>query len=108
MLSNWGQIAPCYCYRCPQGLKYPACNLDCADDLERFLQREDPSTIAGFIFEPLSGATLGAVAPPEGYVQRIWEICRRHGILLIADELMTGIGRTGRNFAVQHWAPPQT
>ncbi|MGA8104323.1 MAG: aspartate aminotransferase family protein [Candidatus Acidiferrales bacterium] len=103
MLSNWGQIVPCYCYRCPLGLKYPECNLDCADDLERFLQREDPSTVAGFIFEPLSGATLGAVAPPEGYVQRIWEICRRHGILLIADEVMTGIGRTGKNFAIQHW-----
>jgi adenosylmethionine-8-amino-7-oxononanoate aminotransferase len=43
------------------------------------------------------------VAPPEGYVQRIWETCRRHGILLIADEVMTGIGRTGKNFAVQHW-----
>jgi adenosylmethionine-8-amino-7-oxononanoate aminotransferase len=103
MLWNWGQIVPCYCYRCPLGLKYPECNLDCADDLERFLQREDPSTIAGFIFEPLSGATLGAVAPPGGYVQRIWETCRRHGILLIADEVMTGIGRTGQNFAVQHW-----
>jgi adenosylmethionine-8-amino-7-oxononanoate aminotransferase len=103
MLSNWGHIVPCHCYRCPLGLKYPACNLDCADDLERLLQREDPSTIAGFIFEPLSGATLGAAVPPEGYVQRIWEICRRHGILLIADEVMTGIGRTGRNFAVQHW-----
>jgi adenosylmethionine-8-amino-7-oxononanoate aminotransferase len=103
MLSDWGQISPCYCYRCPLGLKYPECNVDCADDLERFLQREDASTIAGFIFEPLSGATIGAVAPPEGYVQRIAEICRRHGILLIADEVMTGIGRTGKNFAVQHW-----
>jgi adenosylmethionine-8-amino-7-oxononanoate aminotransferase len=103
MLSDWGQISPCYCYRCPLGLKYPECNVDCADDLERFLQREDASIIAGFIFEPLSGTTLGAVASPEGYVQRIAEICRRHGILLIADEVMTGIGRTGKNFAVQHW-----
>jgi adenosylmethionine-8-amino-7-oxononanoate aminotransferase len=65
-------------------------------------QREDPSTVAGFIFEPLSGATLGALAPPEGYVQRTTEICRRHHILLIADEVMTGIGRSGKNFAVQH------
>src|SRR6202035_3799284 len=58
---------------------------------------------ASFIFEPVVGATLGAVAPPEGYVQRIAEICRQHGILLIADEVMTGMGRTGKPFAVEHW-----
>src|SRR6202041_3951838 len=49
------------------------------------------------------GATLGAVAPPDGYVQRVAEICQRHGILLIADEVMSGMGRTGRPFAVDHW-----
>ena len=103
MLSEWGHIVPCYCYRCPLGLSYPECNVDCADELDRFLAREDPKSIAAFIFEPVSGATLGAVPPPDGYVQRISEICRRHGILLIADEVMTGMGRTGRNFAVQHW-----
>ena len=58
---------------------------------------------AAFIFEPVSGATLGAVVPPPGYLQSIAEICRRHGVLLIADEVMTGMGRTGRNFAVDHW-----
>ena len=57
---------------------------------------------AAFIFEPVSGATLGAVVPPPGYLQSIAEICRRHGVLLIADEVMTGMGRTGRNFAVEH------
>src|SRR5207237_10335098 len=55
------------------------------------------------IFEPMSGATLGAVIPPPGYLQSIAEICRREGVLLIADEVMTGMGRTGRNFAVDHW-----
>src|SRR5580658_1343457 len=103
LLKEWGHIAPCFCYRCPFGLKYPECNVDCADDLERLLERDGSKDVAAFIFEPVVGATLGAVAPPEGYVQRIAEICRRHGILLIADEVMTGIGRTGRNFAVQHW-----
>ena len=51
----------------------------------------------------MSGATLGAVVPPPGYLQSIAEICQRNGVLLIADEVMTGMGRTGRNFAVDHW-----
>ena len=58
---------------------------------------------AAFIFEPVSGATLGAVVPPPGYLQKVAEVCRRHGVLLIADEVMTGMGRTGRNFAIEHW-----
>jgi len=58
---------------------------------------------AAFIFEPVVGATLGAAVPPDGYVARIAEICRKNGILLIADEIMTGMGRTGKPFAVQHW-----
>jgi adenosylmethionine-8-amino-7-oxononanoate aminotransferase len=103
MLSEWGHIPPCYCYRCPFGLKYPECNVDCADELDRVLARDGSQDVAAFIFEPVVGATLGAVPPPEGYVQRIAEICRRHGILLIADEIMTGMGRTGKVFAVEHW-----
>ena len=59
---------------------------------------------AAFIFEPVSGATLGAVVPPPGYLQKIAEVCLSHGVLLIADEVMTGVGRTGRNFAVEHYA----
>jgi adenosylmethionine-8-amino-7-oxononanoate aminotransferase len=58
---------------------------------------------AAFIFEPVSGATLGAAVPPEEYVQQVAEICKRHGVLLIADEVMTGMGRTGTNFAVEPW-----
>lgn len=103
LLSEWGHIAPCYCYRCPLGLEYPQCNVACADELEKYLAENDPETVAAFLFEPVSGATLGAVAPPDGYAQRIAEICRRHGILLIADEVMTGMGRTGKPFAVDHW-----
>ncbi|MGA8143553.1 MAG: aspartate aminotransferase family protein [Candidatus Acidiferrales bacterium] len=103
MLSEWGHIVPCFCYRCPLGLEYPSCNVDCADELERTLERGESDDVAAFIFEPVVGATLGAVAPPEGYVQRIAEICRRHKILLIADEVMSGMGRTGKPFAVEHW-----
>jgi adenosylmethionine-8-amino-7-oxononanoate aminotransferase len=103
MLPEWGHIHPCFCYRCPLGLQYPSCNVDCADELERLLEHEGSEDVAAFIFEPVVGATLGAVAPPEGYVQRIADICRRHGILLIADEVMSGMGRTGKPFAVEHW-----
>jgi adenosylmethionine-8-amino-7-oxononanoate aminotransferase len=102
LLPDWGHIAPCFCARCPLHLRFPSCNLACAGELEALLEREAES-IAAFIFEPVVGATLGAVAPPEGYAQRIAEICRRYGILLIADEIMTGMGRTGKNFAVEHW-----
>ena len=103
LLHEWGHIDPCYCYRCPLGLAYPACNVACADELETLLEQDDSKSVAAFIFEPVVGATLGAVAPPSGYLARIAEICRRRGILLIADEVMTGMGRTGRNFAVEHW-----
>jgi adenosylmethionine-8-amino-7-oxononanoate aminotransferase len=103
MLADWGHIDPCYCYRCPLGLTYPSCDVACADELEKLLSAEGGDEVAAFIVEPLSGATLGAVPPPDGYMQRIAEISKRHGILLIADEVMTGMGRTGRNFAVQHW-----
>lgn len=103
MLAEWGHIVPCFCYRCPLGLTYPECNVDCADDLDRLLDRDGSSDVAAFILEPVAGATLGAVPPPEGYLQRIAEICRERGILLIADEVMSGMGRTGRPFAVDHW-----
>jgi adenosylmethionine-8-amino-7-oxononanoate aminotransferase len=104
LLPEWGHIAPCFCYHCPFGKKFPDCALACADDLETFLSKNDAASVAAFIFEPVVGATLGAAAPPDGYVQRIAEICRKHGILLIADEVMTGMGRTGKPFAVQHWS----
>ena len=103
MLPEWGHIPPCYCYRCPYGLRYPECNVECADELNRMLERNGSEDVAAFIFEPVVGATLGAVAPPEGYVQRIAEICRQHRILFLADEVMTGMGRTGKPFAMEHW-----
>ncbi|HSC44860.1 MAG TPA: aspartate aminotransferase family protein [Candidatus Acidoferrum sp.] len=103
LLPEWGHIAPCFCYRCPYGKSFPECGVACADDLNGFLRANDPATAAAFIFEPVVGATLGAAAPPEGYAQRLAQICRERGILLIADEIMTGMGRTGKVFAVEHW-----
>jgi adenosylmethionine-8-amino-7-oxononanoate aminotransferase len=103
LLAEWGHIAPCFCYHCPFGQKFPDCGIACADDLELFLAGNDANSVAAFIFEPVVGATLGAAVPPEGYAQRIAEICGERGVLLIADEIMSGMGRTGKPFAVQHW-----
>jgi adenosylmethionine-8-amino-7-oxononanoate aminotransferase len=103
MIPEWGHVAPCFCYHCPFDKTYPECNLACADDLDAFLSANDASTVAAFLFEPVVGATLGAAAAVDGYTARIAEICRKHGILLIADEVMSGMGRSGKPFASQHW-----
>src|SRR5205807_6035545 len=104
LLTEWGHIAPCFCYHCPFEKTFPQCDLACADDLEVHLFEHESSKAAAFVFEPVVGATLGAAVPPEGYVERLAEICRKNGILLIADEVMTGMGRTGNPFAVQTWS----
>src|SRR5258707_3544781 len=103
LLAEWGHIAPCFCYRCPFDKTFPQCELACANDLHVHLLKHEPGKAAAFIFEPVVGATLGAAVPPEGYAARMAEICRKNGILLIADEVMTGMGRTGKPFAAQHW-----
>ena len=104
LISEWGHIAPCFCYHCPFDKTFPQCELACADDLQAHLGGQARDQAAAFIFEPVVGATLGSAVPPEGYAARITEICRKNGILLIADEIMTGMGRTGKPFAVQHWS----
>jgi adenosylmethionine-8-amino-7-oxononanoate aminotransferase len=103
LLAEWGHVTPCFCYHCPFDKRFPECGIACAEDLANFLRANGAASAAAFIFEPVVGATLGAVAPPDGYVERIAEICREEGILLIADEIMTGMGRTGKIFAVDHW-----
>jgi adenosylmethionine-8-amino-7-oxononanoate aminotransferase len=103
LLAEWGHIAPCFCYHCPFEKTFPQCEIACADDLGVYLCGKDADSVGAFIFEPVAGATLGAAVPPEGYVARIAEICRKNKILLIADEIISGIGRTGKPFAVQHW-----
>ena len=104
MVREFAHVGIPYCYRCnydcTDGCRN--CGLEYAAELEKAIESADGQA-AAFIFEPVSGATLGAVFPPPGYLQKIAEVCRRHGVLLIADEVMTGMGRTGRNFAVDHW-----
>jgi adenosylmethionine-8-amino-7-oxononanoate aminotransferase len=103
MIPEWGHAAPCFCYHCPFDKTFPECHLACANDLDTFLRDNDASSVAAFLFEPVVGATLGAAPAVDGYTARIAEICRHHGILLIADEVMTGMGRTGKPFASEHW-----
>ena len=103
LLIDFPHFPPPYCYRCPFGLAYPECELECSKALENVILMEGPETISAVILEPVIGATVGAVVPPNGYLSSIRGICDHYGILLIDDEVMTGIGRTGRWFAIEHW-----
>jgi adenosylmethionine-8-amino-7-oxononanoate aminotransferase len=105
LVREFEHIGIPYCYRCAFDCTDSCynCGQQYAAELERAILAAR-SEVAGFIFEPMSGATLGAVTPPPGYLPAIAEICRRHGVLLIADEVMTGMGRTGRNFGVEHFS----
>ncbi len=91
-----------YCYRCMFGQQYPDCDLRCATFVDQVIGLEGPDTVAAIVVEPVTGAN-GIIVPPPEYMPRLREICDRHGVLLIADEVMTGFGRTGRWFAVDHW-----
>ena len=110
MVREFEHIGIPYCYRCAFECTDSCynCGQQYAAELERAIKAakgpEGRSNVAAFIFEPISGATLGAVTPPPGYLPAIAETCRRHGLLLIADEVMTGMGRTGRNFAIEHFS----
>ena len=92
-----------YCYRCPVNLEYPSCDIACAKVLERmFVTTVDPENTAAVVGEPVLGEG-GFVVPPKEFYQRIREICNKHGVLLIIDEVQTGIARTGKVFAHEHY-----
>ena len=103
LMLHTPHIEPCYCYRCPFGRDRGSCGLECAHALERTLLYEGPDSVAAFIAEPVVGASAGALVPPPGYWPLIREICDRHSVLLISDEVMTGAGRTGLPLALDHW-----
>lgn len=102
LVPGFRHIEAPYCYRCPYELSLESCDLNCARDLERTLEFEDPETVAAFIGEPVMGAG-GMLVPPDGYWQEIQRICREHEVLLIVDEVVTGFGRTGEMFGTRHW-----
>ena len=103
LMLHTPHIAPPYCYRCPFGLRPESCALECAADLERTILYEGPDSVSAFIAEPMVGATAAALIPPPGYYEKIRETCDRYDVLFISDEVMTGMGRTGKNFGIDHW-----
>ncbi|MBS7627206.1 aminotransferase class III-fold pyridoxal phosphate-dependent enzyme [Candidatus Bathyarchaeota archaeon] len=102
-LQDMPHIPPAYCYRCWFRKDYPDCDIDCALYLDRVVKQEGPENVAAFIAEPIVGATTGATVPPKEYYPMVREICDRHDLLFIADEVQTGVGRTGEWFCMEHW-----
>ncbi|AOR69849.1 aminotransferase [Burkholderia stabilis] len=103
MIQLYPKVASPTQYRVPPGKSAEQHALDCADELDAAIREVGAERVAAFVAEPIGGASTGAEVPHDAYFARIREICSRHGILLILDEVMTGIGRTGRWFGFQHW-----
>jgi adenosylmethionine-8-amino-7-oxononanoate aminotransferase len=103
-LGRFRHVSAAYPYRAGESGSQALGDADeLAAELEHEIEAAGPGTVAAFVAEPIVGATLAAAIPPDGYWEAIAEVCRRHGVLLVADEVMTGFGRTGRWFGVDHW-----
>ncbi|WP_419886851.1 aspartate aminotransferase family protein [Neobacillus niacini] len=103
LLEDFPVINPPYCYRCPYSLEAPSCGFLCAQELEHAIKRIGAQHIAAFIAEPVIGAAGGAIAAPKDYFKVIKKICDDNDILFIADEVMTGFGRTGSMLAMDQY-----
>jgi adenosylmethionine-8-amino-7-oxononanoate aminotransferase len=100
MLWKNPRIEASYCYRCPFGKAYPGCDIDCALELEERILAEGPDTVVAFIAEPIVASAGGALVPPPEYFPIIRETCDKYDVVFIADEVVTGFGRTGRNMGL--------
>ena len=96
------KLEPPYCYHCPYGKHYPQCGMACAWALETALKRVGPEQVSCFLQEPV-GNTLGCVCPPPEYFPIIRQICDKYDVVFVADEVVTGMGRCGKWFALEHW-----
>jgi adenosylmethionine-8-amino-7-oxononanoate aminotransferase len=96
-------VPAAYEFRCPNASHPHGCGVWHAERLDELIRAEGPETVACFVAEPVVGATLGAAVPPEDYWAAVQQVCVRHGVLLVADEVMTGFGRTGTWFGSDHW-----
>lgn len=102
-LLDFPHISPPYCYRCPWDRSYPGCGMACAEALRRVIRQHGPENVAAFIAEPVIGTSMSAIVPPPEYYPIIREICDEYDVLLIVDEVMSGIGRTGKKWGINHW-----
>jgi taurine--2-oxoglutarate transaminase len=101
--TEWVPVPQPYCYRCMLGGKYPECDLQCVRYIDEAIELEGGGEhVAGIIFEPVTGAN-GIIVPPDEYFPELRRVCDKWGILMIADEVMSGFGRTGKWFALHHW-----
>jgi adenosylmethionine-8-amino-7-oxononanoate aminotransferase len=96
-------VHPPYCYRCPFDQRYPGCGRTCVELIDRTIEAEDPETIAAVIVEPISISSAGFMVPPPDYLPRLREICDRHNVVLIYDEIITGFGRLGTMFGSEYF-----
>jgi adenosylmethionine-8-amino-7-oxononanoate aminotransferase len=102
LMPGFIHASPPYCYGCFFGQEYPKCDIECAKEVARIIELEDPETVSAFIAEPISGSGGQNIPPPE-YFERIGHICKENNVLLILDEIITGFGRTGKMFALSHY-----
>jgi adenosylmethionine-8-amino-7-oxononanoate aminotransferase len=102
-LGRFTHVDAAYEYRCTTPKHPDGCGRYLADQLDVAIRQAGPGRVAAFIAEPVAGATLAAAVPPDDYWPAVVEVCRRHGVLVIVDEVMTGFGRTGTWFGVEHW-----
>ncbi|HRH51399.1 MAG TPA: aminotransferase class III-fold pyridoxal phosphate-dependent enzyme [Panacibacter sp.] len=100
-IPNVVHVEDAYCYRCPWGQQFGNCHYECVSHIERVLEFEGPETVAAIIMEGESGSS-GCIKYPPGYLKKIKQLCEKHGILFIADEVMSGFGRTGKWFGINH------
>ena len=103
LLQPWPKIDAPLCYRCPYELSYPSCGVICAKALDRLINQVGPQYVAAFMAEPIGGAATAAMVPVPEYYPIIREICNKHDVLFIADEVICGFGRTGKWFGIDHW-----
>lgn len=103
ILVDRPHVEPPYCFRCPWNKERATCNLECADAVEDEILRLGPENVSAIITEPVSGAPLGSLGVPDGYFERLRDVCSRYDVLMIVDEVISGMGRTGAWFATSHY-----
>jgi adenosylmethionine-8-amino-7-oxononanoate aminotransferase len=103
LLFQWPKLGSPLCYRCPYEMTYPGCSVHCANILDTTINQVGAQYVSAFIAEPIGGATSGATVPVSEYYGIIRDICNKHDVLFIDDEVICGLGRTGRWFGINHW-----